>query len=290
MSRGGAVSETRADSTATGSGVLAPVLRWAGGKRWLVPALSELWRDHSFNNYHEFFLGGASVFLSLPSFGKAYLRDLNADLIETFDVIREDPDGVAERLGRHRNTSAHYYRTRGSRPRDPVARAARFIYLNHTSFNGIYRVNLRGEYNVPYGHRASVNIPDVSHLRAVSHRLQSAVLEVGDFAGGLPNVAAGDLVFLDPPYTVAHNNNGFVKYNQRLFSFEDQERLSELIDEVKRRSAFYFLTNAAHDSIVTLFDKGDRLIEMRRKNVVGGASAQRGSATEYLFTNVGLDD
>lgn len=265
-------------------------MRWAGGKRWLVPGLSAIWGDRTFNNYHELFLGGASVFLSLASYGKAYLRDLNADLIETFDVIREDPDGVAERLDGHRNTSAHYYRTRGSRPRDPVARAARFIYLNHTSFNGIYRVNLSGAYNVPYGYRPSVNLPDLTHLREVSHRLQSAVLEAGDFAGGLSNVAADDLVFLDPPYTVAHNNNGFVKYNQRLFSFADQKRLSKLIDEIRKRGAFYVLTNAAHDSIVALFDKGDRLVVTTRKNAVGGASARRGTATEYLFTNVGLND
>src|SRR6202034_875194 len=102
-----------------------------------------------------------------------------------------------------------------------------------------------------------------------------------DFEAILENVKTGDLVFLDPPYTVAHNNNGFVKYNQKLFSFEDQVRLSEVIDRLREIGAYYLLTNAAHDSIAELFEKGDRRIELSRGSSVGGKQAKRGSATEY---------
>jgi DNA adenine methylase len=269
---------------------VAPILRWAGGKRWLLPSLLDIVGTRRFANYHEPFLGGASMFLGLRPGGKSHLRDLNAELIETYAVIAQDPDGVARRLLVHQNTEEHYYETRSTTPMDAVDRAARFVYLNHTSFNGIYRVNLRGVYNVPFGRRPSPNFPKLDHFRLLAKRLGSAVLASGDFEESLADVSAGDLVFLDPPYTVAHNHNWFVKYNQRLFSFEDQQRLSEFIDAIKKRRAFYVLTNAAHASILKLFDKGDRCIPTTRRNVIGGNSAIRGSATELLFTNVWPND
>lgn len=269
---------------------IGPILRWAGGKRWLLPSLLDIVGGREFKNFHEPFLGGASVFLGLRPQGTAYLRDLNAELIEAYEVIARDPDGVADRLQLHLNTAEHYYETRATTPIDDVARAARFVYLNHTSFNGIYRVNLLGNYNVPYGYRSSPQFPGLAHLRELSGRLKNAELAAGDFAGGLKNVRAGDLVFLDPPYTVAHNHNGFVKYNEKIFSFGDQERLSKFIDGVKRKKAFYVLTNAAHTSIMELFDKGDRCIPTSRRNVIGGNNSVRGSATELLFTNIPAHD
>ena len=130
-------------------------------------------------------------------------------------------------------------------------------------------------------------IPTERDLLAVSARLQKAIVYSADFAECLENVSSGDLVFLDPPYTVSHNYNGFVKYNQKLFSWEDQTRLSEVVDVIKRKDAYYILTNAAHPSIVELFDKGDRRILTSRRNAIGGRSASRGTATEYMFTNTG---
>ena len=269
---------------------IGPVLRWAGGKRWLLPSLFDIVGDRQFKNYHEPFLGGASIFLGLRPEGTSYLRDLNAELIEVYGVIARDPDGVAERLVVHQNTEEHYYKTRATTPIDDVDRAARFVYLNHTSFNGIYRVNLLGNYNVPFGYRASPKFPELEHLRELAARLKGAKLSSGDFADALENVKAGDLVFLDPPYTVAHNHNGFVRYNEKIFSFEDQRRLSKFIDGVKRKKAFYVLTNAAHASILGLFEKGDRCIPTSRRNVIGGNNSVRGTATELLFTNVPTHD
>jgi DNA adenine methylase len=237
-------------------------------------------------NYHEPFAGGAAVFFGVDFGGTSYLSDLNADLIETYAAVQEAPEEVWQRLRRYRNTEEGYYAARAARPRTPVNRAARFIFLNHTSFNGLYRVNLRGEYNVPFGYKASDNRPSLEQLKAASTRLESASLNVGDFADALHVVGEGDLVFLDPPYTVAHNSNGFVKYNDRLFLFADQQRLSALIDQVRDRGAYYVMTNAAHVSIAELFEKGDRRVETSRRNNVGGRAAARGRATEYLFTNL----
>jgi len=263
-------------------------LRWAGGKRWLLPTIKMLVGTRQFSAYHEPFLGGASVFLGLRQFRKAYLRDSNAELIATYRAIRDHYAEVAARVLLYGNDSETYYAVRASVPEDKVEQAARFLYLNHTSFNGIYRVNLEGVYNVPFGNRPSPQIPTAEHLRDVAKRLIRARLETGDFAKCLKHVNKGDLVFLDPPYTVAHNHNGFIKYNQRLFSFDDQKRLSALIGEIKERDAHYILANAAHASIADLFDNGDILIETSRRNSIGGINAARGSATEYLFTNLEL--
>ena len=218
--------------------------------------------------------------------GRIHLSDLNAELIETYVEVRDNYRRVADYLEAHVNTSEHYYEVRASSPDDAASRAAKFIYLNHTSYNGIYRVNLNGQYNVPFGNRANARIPNRELLAAVSRKLQGAIIDVSDFQKVVEQVKVGDLVVLDPPYTVAHNNNGFIKYNQRLFSFEDQTRLSTLVDAVRDRGAYYLLTNAAHESIATLFEKGDRRIELTRGNSIGGRKAKRGSAAEYLFTNV----
>jgi len=266
---------------------VASPLRWAGGKRWLLPKIRELIGERVFPAYHEPFLGGASIFLGLGAVSMAYLRDTNAELIATFRAIKARPVRVAKLVTAFTNDSETYYRVRASVPTDRYERAARFIYLNHTSFNGIYRVNLDGVYNVPFGHRDSPQIPSVEHLRRVAKCLENATLDVGDFAESLDHVVAGDLVFLDPPYTVAHNNNGFIKYNQKLFRFEDQERLSALIDEIRGRGAYYILANAAHPSIAKLFTRPwNNRIETSRRNSIGGANATRGRGTEYLFTNL----
>ncbi|ROQ38744.1 DNA adenine methylase [Frondihabitans sp. PhB188] len=265
---------------------LPPFLRWAGGKRWLVSYVEELTTGIPIRNYHEPFAGGAAIFFGVDFGGHSYLCDLNADLIETYSAVRDAPEDVWNRLRKYKNTAQDYYEARAARPRTPVNRAARFIFLNHTSFNGLHRVNLRGEYNVPFGYKETDNRPDLTQLKLASSRLESASLLVGDFAKALREVGEGDLVFLDPPYTVAHNSNGFVKYNDRLFLFADQERLSASIDQVRDRGAYYVMTNAAHTSISELFEKGDRRVETSRKNNVGGRLAARGRATEYLFTNL----
>ncbi|MBF6178426.1 DNA adenine methylase [Nocardia otitidiscaviarum] len=265
-----------------------PILRWVGGKRWLLPTVKTILSDVVVNNYHEPFLGGAAIFLGSSYAGSAFLSDINPELIEVYQCIRDDHERIFNILEQHTNTAEHYYRIRDEVPDTAFERAARFVFLNHTSFNGIYRVNLAGKYNVPYGRRKSINLPTLEVLKAVSTRLQHAQLKAQDFENCIADIEPGDLVFLDPPYTVAHNNNGFVKYNQKLFSWEDQLRLSNLIDKIKKANSYYILSNAAHDSIAELFDKGDRLIVTQRKNAVGGASSARGYASEYLFTNVGL--
>ena len=261
-----------------------PFLRWAGGKNWFVKHLRDF-IPKEFRNYHEPFLGGGSIFLAIDPKQKAFLSDLNPELIATYETLKTSVDDIIATLRRYNNTEDFYYWIRAQQFKDPAEKASRFIFLNQTSFNGIYRVNLKGVYNVPYGRRTKPFL-DENALRTASDRLKNAELFSGDFTKAKQNIGANDLIFLDPPYVVSHNSNGFIKYNQKLFSLDDQYRLSSLIDSIKSKGAYYVLTNAAHHKIVEIFSKDDKVVALERANLIGGLNAKRGQTTEYIFTNV----
>ena len=262
-----------------------PFLRWAGGKRWLLKHLVELVNIDNYNNYHEPFIGGGSVFFNfLPK--NAFISDSNEWLIETYNAIKEDAEIVVEYLKCFKNTKEDYYKIRQQKYNNSSKRAAQFIYLNQMSFNGIFRVNLEGKYNVPYGNRINYQF-DYDNLINASNSLKNTNINSQNFIDSLDYIRQGDLVFLDPPYTITHNHNGFIQYNQKIFSLEDQYRLSGMIDEIKNRNAYYILTNAAHIKVKEIFKKeNDRLIELSRPSLVGGKKAKRESYSEYLFTNI----
>lgn len=262
-----------------------PFLRWAGGKNWLVKHLNKIIGNIQFENYHEPFLGGGAIFFALEPSKQSYLSDLNEELIDTYLALKTDPKRVIEALKVYENTEDFYYRIRDRESTEPAEKAARFIYLNQTSFNGIYRVNQQGKYNVPYGYRSKPFLEECKILEA-SESLRKATITCGDFTSNKQTIQERDLVFLDPPYTVSHNNNGFIKYNQKLFSIDDQKRLSKFIDEIKAQGAYYILTNAAHPEIGKIFDKGDLQLELSRASLIGGEKAKRGQTTEYIFTNL----
>ena len=265
-----------------------PFLRWAGGKNWLIPVIDNLLEGLDYNNYYELFLGGASVFFSVDIPKHAYLSDVNKDLIETYIEVRDHPNEVIRELKLLKNTEEDYYRIRKQIPQTPIKRAARFIYLNQTSYNGIYRVNLKGEYNVPYGFRETMQY-DYDRIQNASKKLQKAKIGNEDFATRKYRIKEGDLVFLDPPYAVSHNQsgNGFIKYNQKLFSLEDQYRLSKFVTFIAKKGAYYILTNAAHDTIREIFDNGESVVlTLNRSSLIGGKNARRERVSEYIFTNV----
>lgn len=255
-----------------------------------MPRIRQLVTGLDYNAYHEPFLGGGATFLGLSRLTTAYLNDANAELIDMYIQIKNSPREVFKAVQNYNNTAECYYELRASTPVTDIERAAKFIFLNHTSFNGIYRVNLKGQYNVPFGARKSIKLPTEEHLLDVSTRLRHANLTSVDFAESLKNVTENDLVFLDPPYTVSHNNNGFIKYNQKLFSFDDQIRLRESIDRIVERGAFFVMTNAAHYSIDELFSSTGRKLVVSRGNSIGGIKAARGRADEYLFTNLSMGE
>jgi DNA adenine methylase len=265
---------------------ISPFLRWAGGKNWFVKHIHKYLPKNGFNNYHEPFLGGGSIFFNLRP-NKSYLSDLNKELINTYKEIRDNVEGVISELAHFKNSEYYYYHIRDQKKfTNTAGEAAKFIYLNQTSFNGIYRVNLKGKYNVPYGFRTK-DFYQPDNLRLASQTLRNAELFDGDFTLLLSNVKKEDLVFLDPPYTVSHYNNGFIKYNSKLFSQDDQKKLSCLIREIKNRGAYYILTNADHDQVHELFkENGDLFVTEERASLIGGKNSKRGIYKEAIYTNV----
>lgn len=268
-----------------------PFLRWAGGKTWLLKDIGQ-YLPTNVNNYHEPFLGGGSVFIYLKSIGyiagNSYLSDQNQELINSYDILKNRLDNLIEKLRTYKNEKEFYYYLRDQRFSNDVDRAAQFIFLNRTSFNGIYRVNLRGEYNVPYGFKNYKELFDFENFRKLNLLFEDATFKSNDFESALENVERNDLVFLDPPYTVAHENNGFIKYNQKIFAWEDQERLFSFIETVKSKKAYFVLTNAAHSNIDKLFHGIGKKHKVNRYCVIGGKGAERKEISEYLYTNCSL--
>ncbi|WP_417799155.1 DNA adenine methylase [Tenacibaculum sp.] len=268
--------------------ITKPFLRWAGGKTWLTKHID----DHipkTFNDYYEPFLGGGSIFFYLKSKGyiknKAYLSDSNAELINTYKVLKSRPNELFDILKSHFDTEEEYYRIRELQLTNDVEKAAQFLYLNKTSFNGIYRVNRKGKYNVPYGKRNLKKLYDFNHLKKVSESLKGAFLSTLDFKERCKTIKENDFVFIDPPYTVAHENNGFVQYNQSIFSWENQEQLSNLTDDIKNKNGFFIITNAKHDSIEELY-KTSAQKQFSRSSTVGGKGAKRAKYREIIITNI----
>ncbi|WP_196889931.1 DNA adenine methylase [Aureivirga sp. CE67] len=269
-----------------------PFLRWAGGKRWLTKNIKE-YLPKEFNNYHEPFLGGASIFIYLKSNnlinGKSYLSDFNNELINAYKQIQSNPKIIINELEKLKNTKEDYYKIRSSNPKTATLKAVRFIYLNKTSFNGIYRVNLKGKYNVPYGYKKTKNLFEFENIMKISTLLKDDVeFHSKDFYSIIDNIKTNDLVFLDPPYTVAHENNGFVKYNQKIFLWEDQKRLANFLQEINNKKAYYILTNAAHESVDELFSNLGKKYKVQRSSSVGGKGASRKKVNEFIFTNIQL--
>lgn len=265
-----------------------PFLRWAGGKSWLLSHI-EPFLPTNFENYHEPFLGGGSVFIHLKSIGKikqrAFLSDKNENLINAYQVLQKRPKDLIAELRKFKNEKDFYYYIRDQKYEKSISQAAQFIFLNRTSFNGIYRVNLKGEYNVPYGFKNYKQLFDFENIKELSYHFKDTFFNSIDFEETIDNIKKNDLVFLDPPYTVAHENNGFIKYNQKIFSWEDQVRLEEYIKSIKRKGAYYILTNAAHKSISDLFNETSSKYEMKRFSVVGGKGSSRQQISEFIFTN-----
>lgn len=269
---------------------IKPFLRWAGGKTWFIDHLEALLDGQHFANYFEPFLGGGSIFFSLSvTDAAATLSDANTELIDTYISIRDNVEEVIQYFATYENTSDFYYKLREKEPTDPFERAARFIYLNHTSYNGLYRVNRKGKYNVPFGKRKSDTI-DIEEIRKASRALVGANLLSGDFENRGDVIHEGTLVFLDPPYTVSHNDNGFVQYNQSIFSIEDQARLARYIQFIMDRGAYFILMNAAHNAIREIFADCGRSMLVERQSLIGGKNAKRGLTSELVFTNIELQE
>jgi len=260
-----------------------PFLKWAGGKRWLASDLVKK-IGQPVGRYIEPFLGGGAIFFTLRP-KSALLGDLNTELVDTYRAIQKNWRGIKSRLERHQelHTKDYYYTVRSTTPKNALDRAARFIYLNRTCWNGLYRVNLSGVFNVPIGTKNTVLL-DTDDFETISHLLESAKIQAGDFESLIDQAIEGDVVFADPPYTVRHKFNGFVKYNESLFSWDDQVRLRNSLLRAMNRGAKIFVTNADHESIRVLYGDEFELTGIERYSSISGKSSTRGKYPELVIT------
>lgn len=260
-----------------------PFLRWAGSKQRLLPHLVPL-LPSTFARYFEPFLGGASLFFLLEP-QRALLADISVDLIDTYEAVRDGPRHVLRFLrGLDPLDREMYYRIRKNRSTGRYKRAAQFLYLNRAGWNGLYRVNSRGEFNVPYGAPRSANLVDTTNLHACARILSGGDVEVRlqDFEESLRDCGPGDFAFLDPPYVTGHNNNGFIDYNNRLFQWTDQERLASIASDLANRGVKVLVTNAHHDAVLALYP-GFTVHPIDRPSTLAGQANRRGPVREVAL-------
>lgn len=257
---------------------LQPIIKWAGGKRWLVRKSSGLF-PVEFNNYIEPFLGGGAVYFHLKP-ERAVLSDVNPELINVYHAVKDDWEKVADILKEHQSLHCkeYYYSIRSQSPEAIHKKAARTLYLNRTCWNGLYRVNLRGEFNVPIGTKSNV-LMDIADFPEIAKLFSRAEFLVEDFEKVIDRAGKDDFVFVDPPYTVKHNYNGFIKYNENLFRWDDQVRLKACVSRAVRRGAKVLVLNANHESISSLYDEYEQIV-LSRSNVLSGKSEFRGTYQE----------
>lgn len=261
-----------------------PFIKWAGGKNWLTQRLKDF-LPRKFNNYHEPFLGGGAVFFYLNPTNKSFLSDINSELINAFNQVKTNPQKLINQLKSFNNNEEFYYQLRSTNSVNKIFNAAKFIHLNKTCFNGIYRVNSIGKFNVPYGHNSTVKVFDTQNILLASNSLKKAQLIPQDFSLCIDMIEKNDLVFLDPPYTVAHNNNGFLEYNRKVFSWEDQQRLATVINKIQKKRAYFILTNAVHNCIINLYKGLGKRFELERYSTISSQIDRRKRTSEFLFTN-----
>jgi DNA adenine methylase len=270
-----------------------PFLKWAGGKRALLPAILPKIPAIK-GKYYEPFLGAGAVFFSMSPNLKKVVNDFNPDLIETYEVIRDRLPALLTELRKHENTKEHFLEVRDWDRRDsfskltPVRRAARLIYLNKTCFNGLYRVNSNGHFNVPFGNYKNPNFTDEANLKTVSNFLKTNVdFKVGDYLKATQSANQKDFVYFDPPYDPISPTSSFVSYQNGGFNRQHQ---TDLRDEVLRLTSLgvpVLLSNAMTPFIKSLY--GDKKIfevnQLSVNRAISATSAGRKAVSEVLVNN-----
>ncbi len=237
----------------------------------------------SYGTYREPFLGGGSLFFLLEP-PRAVLSDSCQDLVATYQAVRDNASAVLRYLAPLYPDRDLFYDIRSNRSTGRYKRAAEFIYLNKTCWNGLYRVNGRGEFNVPYGAPKTDDLVDPANLRSCAAALANSGVTITseDFEDALLDATAGDLVFLDPPYVTRHNNNGFIYYNELLFSWHDQERVARVAARLASAGVNVLVTNAHHNDVLDLYD-GFQVTPLYRPSTIAATASKRGRVTEALL-------
>jgi len=297
---------------------LRPLLKWAGGKRQLLPELRRFY-PREFGRYIEPFFGSGAVFFDLQGAGRLSGRDVilidsNADLIGCYETVRDAPDAVTEELARlararARGAREHYFTVRDARfnplrdrRRQPDGRiaytpdlAAMLIYLNRTGFNGLFRVNASGAFNVPPGRYERPAIADPDKLARVADALGApgVCLRYDSFEWALEHGRAGDFVYFDPPYAPLSRTANFTSYTSARFGAGDQHRLQEVAIALAGRGCHVLMSNSASDQVAALYERdggaraaGLRVRRVRARRAINRSASRRGAIDEFLISNI----
>lgn len=269
----------------------APVLKWVGGKRQLMDEIRQL-VPKSYTTYYEPFIGGGAVLFDLQP-DKAVVNDINGELINLYEIIKNDVDALIEDLKRHENTSEYFYNIRElDRNKEvyeglsSVEKASRIVYLNKTCFNGLFRVNKAGEFNTPFGKYKNPNIVDEVTLRAVNKYFNRAKIKItnNDFEECLKGIRKGSFVYLDPPYDPVSNSANFTGYDKGGFNRDEQVRLKKICDKLNKRGVKFLLSNSSTDFIKELYKEYDIRI-VKAKRAINSNGDSRGDVDEVLIRN-----
>lgn len=267
-----------------------PLLKWAGGKRQLLPALVQL-LPASIGSYFEPFAGGAALFFHLRQQGEiatGTLGDMNGELVTCYESIRDDVEGVVRLLRRHETAyakaaEAHYLEVRRSSPTGKLDRAARLIFLNRTCYNGLWRVNSKGEFNVPMGRYKNPAICNQPLLRAAANALKGTVIKHEDFESLCARAGEGDFVYFDPPYVPLTKTASFTAYTKDSFSLSDQRRLAKLFKTLRDRGCNVMLSNSGTDVVRELYEGIARqIVRVPVRRAISSQANTRGVVHEYV--------
>ncbi len=271
--------------------LVAPVLKWVGGKRQLIETFSPL-LPKRITSYCEPFVGGGALLFHLQP-NTAYVNDINKDLIGVYDVIKQNVDGLIEELKKHKNEADYFYSVRNwDRDKEKyqslsdVEKAARILYLNKTCYNGLYRVNNAGEFNSPYGYYRNPNIVNAPVLRAVSAYFNAADIHFSsiDYSEVLSSIKKGTFVYIDPPYDPVSETASFTGYAKGGFSKNEQIRLRQCCDELNRRGIKFMLSNSATPFIMEQY-AGYNITVVQAKRAVNSVGSKRGGVDEVVVRN-----
>lgn len=266
-----------------------PIIKWAGGKRQLIKELKNL-MPNRYERYFEPFIGGGALFFELKPIN-AFINDYNEELINLYKVVRDNPEKLIEDVCKHQNESEYYYKTRAL-DRDikkfkkltDIKRASRFLYLNKTGFNGLYRVNSKGECNVPFGRYKNPNYCEPVNVKACSELLHNTEISNGNFEIIKEKVKKGDFVYFDPPYVPLNSSSNFTGYTDKGFDEDMQFRLRELCDYIDSIGAYFMLSNSYTDYILELY-KTYTIHTVEASRHINSKASGRGKIKEVIVIN-----
>lgn len=273
--------------------LVKPFVKWAGGKRQLVPTIlaNHLPKNYNLQTYYEPFIGGGALLFSLQP-KKAVINDSNAELINCYKIIKNSLDELIEDLKNHKNDEYYYYdirdwdREKNFKSKTEVQRASRIIFLNKTCYNGLFRVNSQGQFNVPFGKYKNPNILDIAVLKAVNKYLNENQVRIlnSDFQEAVKDAKRGDFIYLDPPYDPVSETASFTGYDVNGFNKQEQRRLKEVFDDLNSRGCHILLSNACTEFIEDLYKDylHTKISAIRAINCNG---KKRGKVDEILVKN-----